>query len=65
MDYTSSNWCQFVLVKRLVLLYQDQLSEDEQCPTPFNSKKKKESCSEVEKEIRAADSQMLHLGASI
>ena len=41
MDYTSSNWCQFVLVKRLLLLYQDQLSEDKQCPTPFNSKKKR------------------------
>lgn len=68
MDYTASNWCQFVLLKKLLVLYQYQLSEDKQCPTPFNSrkKKKKESYLEVEKEeIRVANSRMLHLGASI
>lgn len=41
MDYTASNWCQFVLLKKLLVLYQYQLSEDKQCPTPFNSRKKK------------------------
>lgn len=68
VDYTASNWCQFVLLKKLLVLYQYQLSEDKQCPTAFNSKKKKkkESCLEVEKEeIRVANSQMFHLGASI
>ena len=41
MDYTASNWCQFVLLKKLLVLYQYWLSEDKQCPTAFNSKKKK------------------------
>ena len=65
VDYTASNWCQFVLLKKLLVLYQYQLSEDKQCPTAFNSKKK-ESSLEVEKEeIRVANAQMFHLGASI